>query len=256
MKKTIIVLTIISIYLLSIQPLAAQNAADIVKKCVSAMGGEDAVKLFSNFEGKGDMKAYFGTREIPGTIKLVHKGVKNRRDAEIKFGSMTMKMVQAYDGKDAWMNMRGNIVNQPALNSQSDADHTMELLLESSATFTVGQGTEIEGKKAVAVDVTFKGKKTTFFIDQEDYLVREIVFKDTYFGQNNVKETLERRLRYKNYKKIGNYLFPYSWTFYQKGKKQFFLSFATVTPDPKVNADMFTRPDQAPDLRVMEERLH
>lgn len=256
MKKAIIVLTLLSICILNIQPLTAQTPADVIKKYLTAVGGEDAVKLFSNFEASGDMKAYFGAREIPGTIKMIQKGLKIRRDVIIKFGSMTMKMIQAYDGKDAWMSMRGNIVNQPALNAQSDADHTIDLLLEPSAAFAIGQGTEIDGQKVVAVDVTFKSKKTTFFIGQEDNLIKEIVFKDTYFGQNNVKENIEKRIRFKDYKKTGQFLFPYSWIFYQKGKKQFEFTFASVTPNPDVAAAKFARPDQAPDLRVMEELLH
>jgi hypothetical protein len=233
----------------------AANAGDIVKKCVAALGGEDAIKNFADFKGVGDMKAYFGSRELPGTVTIIRKGLKNRTEAEVKFGSQTMSMIQAYDGKDAWMSFRGNIVNQPALNSQSDADHTMALLVEASATFALGQGTEIDGKKAAAVDVTFKGKKTTFFIDQEDHLVREIVFKDTYFGQNNVKETMEKRIRLKDYKKAGAGLFPHTWTFYEKGQKRIFASFNTVTFGAEISADKFARPDQAPDLRVMEERL-
>jgi outer membrane lipoprotein-sorting protein len=260
-KSTIVTVLVLFLFILSpgfMISLTAQtqDAADIVKKCVAAMGGETALKNFTDFKGEGEVKASFGTREFSGTYVRTQKGEKFHTRVEIQFGSSKFALVQAFDGKVSWMDRMGTIADRPALNAKSDADHTVELLLKKDAAFTLDKETEIEGKKAVGIVASYKGKKTTFFIDKEAYTILEIVFKDEYYSMKQVKETIEKRTRYKNYKKKGGMLFPYTWVFYSKGKKAMEGHFKTITFNPQIPADTFARPDQELDLRTSDERLH
>ncbi|NIM16072.1 MAG: hypothetical protein GTO45_29065 [Candidatus Aminicenantes bacterium] len=255
--KAKIIFILLTIYFLSFG-FAQQNQSpgEVVDKCVKALGGEKGIENFSNFEAKGEAHITFGTRKITGKVKEIKKGKRYWAQMELSFGSSEFKAVRAFDGKTAWMDRMGTIVNQPSLNLQSDADHTPALLLEKEANFKITGEKEIEGKKAIRLEVEFKGKKTTFFIDQTDYTILEILFKDLYFGQQQTKETIEKRIRYMDYKKKGDAMFPFGIVYYQKGKKNMEVKFSEVTFNPTVSSDIFTRPDQELDLRYREEMYH
>jgi hypothetical protein len=255
--KTKMIFILLSISFLSFG-LAGQNQApgEVVNKCINAHGGEKGIGNFSNFKAEGEGHITFGTRRITAKIKMIQKGKKSRAQMEVSFGNSEFKFVRAFDGKTAWMDRMGTIAIQPSLDFQSDADHTPALLLEKSAGFKVMGKTEIEGKTAIQLEVDFKGKKTTFFIHQTDYTILEIVFKDLYFGRGQTKETIEKRIRYSDYRKKGNAMFPFGMVFYQKKKKFMEISFSEVTLNPTVSPGIFTRPDQELDLRYREEMYH
>lgn len=255
--KAKMIFILLTISFLSIG-FAQQNQApgEVVAKCVKALGGEKGIENFSNFEAKGEAHITFGTRKITGKIKEIKKGKKHWMQMELSFGSREFKALRAFDGTNAWREMRGNIVDAPSLSYQSDADHTPALLLEKEANFKITGEKEIEGKKTIRLEVDFKGKKTTFFIDQTDYTILEILFKDLYFGQQQTKETIEKRTRYIDYKKKGDAMFPFGIVYYQKGKKSMEVKFSEVTFNPTVSSDIFTRPDQELDLRYQEEMYH
>lgn len=233
-----------------------QDAGEVVDKCVKTLGGEKGIENFSNFEAEGEAHITFGTRKITGKVKEIKKGKKHWAQMEFSFGSSEFKAVRAFDGKNAWRDMRGNIVDAPSLSYRSDADHTPALLLEKEANFKVTGEKEIEGKKTIRLEVDFKGKKTTFFIDQTDYTILEVLFKDLYFGQHQTKDTIEKRIRYMDYKKKGDAMFPFGMVYYQKGKKTMEVKFSEVMFNPGVSPAIFIRPDQELDLRYREEMYH
>lgn len=233
-----------------------QDAGEVVDKCVKALGGEKGIENFSNFEAEGEGYVTFGTRKITTKIKMIRKGKKFWAQVEMSFGSNEFKVVRVFDGKTAWSDQMGTITIQPSLNFQSEADHTPALLLEKEASFKVTGEKEIEGKKAIELEVDFKGKKTTFFIDQSDYTILEIVYKDLYFGRNQTKEITERRTRYIDYRKKDDALFPFGMINYREKKKFTEIRYSEVTFNPTVSLDIFTRPDQELDLRYREEMYH
>jgi hypothetical protein len=253
MKKLLIIALAIGVISTG---LWAQNPKDIVKKCIAKIGGEEAIKRYFDMSGEGQLSVTYGTMKLSGKIKLTQKGRKSRVRVEINLRGTPFVVLRAYDGKVAWLEQMGNISDQPALNSESDLDHTLNLLLEKDAKLTLAKSTEIEGKKVTGVEVEFKGKKTLFYFDNETFLPMEIVFKDQYFGAQNTKEMIERRSRLANYKKINNILFPMKRVDFQKGKKLMEIDFEKVVFNPAVSADIFKRPDQPLDLRYMEEMIN
>ncbi|MFC2170179.1 hypothetical protein ACFLRM_06435 [Acidobacteriota bacterium] len=234
----------------------AQTPQDIVDKCVSALGGEEAVKKYLNYRAEGQLKVLQMGMELTGELEVVSLGARKWFRAEITVGNEVFAMTQAYDGTVAWMDRMGTIVDQPALNYESDQVHNITLLVEKEAVFSAGKEKEIGGRKAIGIDVEFKDKKTTFFIDLETYTILEMVFEDLYFGENMVKEMLEMKVVYGNYQKFDNVLFPADAVYYQKGKKQMELHFTDVSFSPQVADAVFERPDQALDLRYFEEIIH
>ena len=234
-----------------------QTPREIVDQCIAALGGEEGIKNFSNYKAVGELEIVFGTRSFKGDITYIEKEKKILMKGEFTFfGDSKMKMARGFDGKKSWVDQMGNISEQPTLNDQSLLDHTPLLLLEKEAAFSLGEPTEIEGKKVIGIEVNFNDKKTTFFIDQTDYTIKEIRYSDLFYGNTFTKETIEMRIRYLDYKKIKGFLFPSRMLHYQKGKKQMELYFQEIIFDPKVTPEMFERPDQELDLRTMEESYH
>lgn len=252
MKKTGIFFLVL---LFSIN-LFAQNPKEVVEKCVNVLGGEEAVKKFSDYKVKGEIKISTRGMELSGKLESIQKGRRIWRRAEVVFGKDVFVMLQAYDGKTAWMDRMGTIVDQPSLNYESDLDHDFFLLIEKEAVFSFAKEKEIEGRKAIGIEVDFKGKRTTFFIDNETYTVLEMVYKDLYFGEKYTKEMLERRIRYDDYQKLDGVFFPTKITIYQEGKKMLEFQFSEISFNSEVALAKFQRPDQALDLRYSEERIH
>jgi hypothetical protein len=236
--------------------LFAQNPREIVNKCVTALGGEAAVQNFANYQAKGTMKLAAQGMELSGKLETIQLGRKRWNRIELQFGGQTYILLNSYDGETAWMDRMGTIVDQPALNYESDLDHDITLLIEPEAKFSLGKESEIDGKKAVGIDVDFKGKKTTFYVNLDDYSILEMVYEDVYFGENYTKETLEKRVRFSDYKDISGVLFPTSMAFYQKGQKQMEFHLEEVSFNPQVADAKFQRPDQKLDLRYSEELIH
>jgi hypothetical protein len=234
----------------------AQEPKEIVEKCVNALGGEEAVKKFSDYKVKGEIKISMRGMEIAGKVETIQKSNKIWRRAEVKFGPSVFVQLQAYDGKTAWMDRMGTVVDQPSLNYESDLAHDIPLLVEKDAVFSLGKEKEIEGKKAVGIEVDYKGKKTTFYIDRENYTVLEMVYKDLYFGEKYTKEMLEQRIRYGDYKQMDGVLFPMRVEIYQEGKKFAELHYDEVVFNPEVALAKFERPDQKLDLRYREELIN
>ncbi|MCP4213581.1 MAG: hypothetical protein GY765_02945, partial [bacterium] len=122
---------------LSIAAPQADNADEMVKKCITALGGQKGVASFRDFSAKGDLIVYIMNMELSGTIKLINKGRKNRMDGEVNFSNNMMGITLAFDGKAGWMDRMGTLAGKPALNFQSDLDHTLLLLLDKNSVFSI-----------------------------------------------------------------------------------------------------------------------
>ncbi|MCK4764612.1 MAG: hypothetical protein KAW12_20600 [Candidatus Aminicenantes bacterium] len=255
MKKKTFLLLLLSLTIVSL-PVFSQDAGELARKCVQALGGEEAVRSYVNFSASGTAKVK-SYREMNGTVKIVRQGKKSWTRTDLDFGSSRKyTIVEAYDGKIAWSQRRSSVTDKPALNYESDSGHTVLVLLGKQAVFSMARETEIGGRKAVGIEADVKGKKTLFFLDKENYTILEIVYKDTYFGDKDTKEVLEKRIRYGDYKKFGSVLFPTRNVFYEKGKKQKEYRFEEVTFKSKTADSFFRRPVKKPDLRYYAERMH
>jgi hypothetical protein len=252
MRKTAVLMIIL---LISVS-LFAQSPKEIVEKCVSALGGEEAVWKFDDYHAKGEMKVSIYGMEVPGSVESISKGRMTWRRSEAEFMGMRMTIIQAYDGKNAWMDRRGTIVDQPSLNFESDLDHRINLLVKKDASFSLAKETEIEGRRAIGVEVDTKGKKTTFYIDADDFTVLEMVYQDLYYGESQTKEMLDKRVRFSDYREIEGVNFPMSMVVYQKGKKFIEMHFSEISFNPDVASAKFKRPDVKLDLRYRDERMN
>ncbi len=236
--------------------LAAQTPEDIVNKCITALGGKEAIKKQQKMSAEGILMVKYGSMELKGNLKILNDWDKTWMRSNLKFGDREFLVIRAYDGKSAWQEMRGNVSDVPPLNSKNDAEHSILLLIDAKSSFKQGKTTEIEGKKVSGIEVTNNNKTTTFFIDTEAYLPREILFKDHYFGQSNQKEMLEKRIRLIDYKKQQGMLFPMKIVFYEKGKRGIEFQYNKVSFPATIDGSIFNRPDKKKDFSYYEEIMH
>jgi hypothetical protein len=255
MKSLQITLILSVLVFSSVLPVAAQTPQEIAKSCVTALGGEEAVGNLSNYKASGDIDYYFGPQLFKGKIEVIKRGDKFWARIAFRIGSSALKVSRVFDGKNAWADQNGSIVNQPALNYHTELAHTPSLLLEKQAVFSMGEKIEIEGKPIIGLEVTFDNKHTTFFIDQSDHTLKEIRYKDLFYSPTHTKETVEKRILYEDYTKVEGFMFPSRITHYQKGMKQMVLYFHNVTFNPELPPILFKRPDRKFDLRYMEEKF-
>lgn len=234
---------------------APREPGEIVKKCITALGGETALSRYSNFSGEGTIKRNW-FREISGKFKIIRKGRKSWKRADLDLGGRPLTTIESFDGSAAWSETFGTVRDKPALNFESDLAHTAAVLLDKQAVFTTAKETEIEGRKAVGIEANVKGKKTLFYIDKENYTILAMVFKDTYFNDDRVKEEMEKRILYSDYKKFAGVLFPARTVLYEKGKKQEEYRLEKVTFNPEVAGSLFLRPEEEIDFRYYEERMY
>lgn len=251
--KTKLFLLIILIF--SIQ-LLSQDATEIARRCVAALGGEEAIALFSDSQGEGTVTMGLFGSEVKGTFKMTRKGRSSFIKAAVDFSGRDLIYIDAFDGRNAWRNSWNTITDIPALNYLSDLDHTVSVLIDKQAVFSFTKEIEIEGKKAIGIEADVKGKKTRFFIDPKDFTILEIQHKDTYFNPDRVKEELGKRTRYSDYKKFGSVFFPTKAITFQKGKKLREYRFKKVTFKPAVSPSLFARPREEQDLRYYEESMY
>lgn len=256
MKSMNIITRSIIMMLLVSAGLHAQAPQEIVKKSVEAIGGEAAIQQQFNFKATGEFEFSRRGMTVKGDLELILKGRKSYRKVNMNFGGMKFVMVQSYNGKISWIEARGNVVNQPALNSETELDHTFALLIKKEAKFTKAKDTEVEGKKALGVQVEFNGKKTIFYFDSETFLPLEVSYKDYFFGDKNTKELLDRKTQYLDYKKQGSVMYPSRMVIFNKGQKIGEMKIATVVFNPNIADDFFDRPDEELDFRYGEERMN
>lgn len=236
--------------------LSAQDAAELIQKAVDVLGGKTAVEKFRDYRADGSMTMSMYGREFSGKLSRIQKAEKMWLKMEVQFGSNLYVVSQAYNGKTAFSDRQGTIVDLPALNYQSDADHSLALLIAENTSPKIVRKTEIDGRPVFGVELTKDGKKTTFYIDESNYTVREMVFEDDYFGENQTKETLEKKNRYDDYTETDGVNFPGKMIFFEKGIKQSEFLIESVTFGPAVKPELFERPNQDLDLRYSEERLN
>lgn len=255
MKSLQITLLLSVLILSSVLPAAAQTPREIAKTCVTALGGEEAVRNFNNYKASGDIDYFLGLQLLKGKIEVIKTGEKFWTKIDFRMGNFVIKVFQVFDGKNAWTSRNDNITDQPALNYHSELAHTPSLLLEKQAVFSRTEDIEIEGKPTIGLEVTFDNKKTTFFIDQTDNTIKEVRYNDLFFSEAYTKEIVEKRISYLDYTRVNGFMFPSRIIHYQKGKKQMVLYLHQISFNPELPPILLKRPDRKFDLRYMEEKF-
>ena len=185
----------------------AETADDVIAKYVTARGGMDKIKSIQSLEMK--IKANQGGLEFPGKLDL-----KRPEKMRLEMTIQGKTMVQAYDGKTAWMIMPFLGSPDPQVMSADDAKDVVEQAdMDGPIVDYKAKGHQVEligkedvdGSPAYKLKVTLKNGDISYvYIDAETGL--------------EVKETSKRKQQgseievdsyMTNFKPIDGVLFPF-----------------------------------------------
>jgi len=225
---------------------SAMTLDEIVAKAVEARGGRDAMLAVKTVRITGSVHMPNGM-EAP-LVWEWKRPDKLRSEVTIQ----GMKMIQAYDGKTAWMIVPfgGNTDPQPmpkeqAQRMEEQADFDGPFLDGAKKGYKlelVGKVDE-EGTEAYKIKITNKfGDVTYYYLDTEYFLPFKTEGAKTVRGQK-----MEFESSIGDYKKVGDLLIPFSTEFKAKGSEQSqSVTFDKVELNVDLDDGLFTMPAPKP----------
>ncbi len=212
--------SIFKILFLTLISLSAfgQNADDIIKNHIKAIGGADKWNQLNSLYS--EMNVDNGGFKIP--IKSWQEHMKGMR---IEFEVQGMTGIQVVTDKAGWslMPFQGQTKAEPTNEEQlksarSGLDLRGQLLdykAKGSSVEYIGED-EDEGVEVYKLKLTDKEKtETTFFLDKSTSLILKSVTKAMFQGKE-----IESTNKYSNYKSVDGLLWPFSMDS-QMGKMEF-----------------------------------
>jgi len=224
--------------------LSAQTVDEIVAKNVQARGGMDKLKAIHSLEFAVKMNQQ--GLEFPGKMDMKRPD-KIRMDMTIQGKTL----VQAYDGKTAWMIMpfMGSTDPQPMsadeakeVIEQADFDGPMvDYKSKGNTVELIGQD-DVEGSPAYKLKVTLKnGDISYIYIDTDTGLeVKETAKRKQQGSEVEVDSFLS------NYQPVDGVLFPYSVENKVQGKTMGHFTIDSVKTNVPIDDAVFAMPAPAP----------
>jgi outer membrane lipoprotein-sorting protein len=242
MKKVLILFVMIMFFLtLCVSEGFSMSTGDVLKKMVEAQGGK---KVLANIKDS----SFSGTMElIPmsanGSISIYWRSPNKRRsDIEI----MGMKIIQAYDGKTAWMDnpQAGGVQEMPekfakAIIRQSMGYDTLFNAKKYGLTFTLKGKEKVNDTEYIVLEQAFSdGYKMAFYVDPETYLVYKT--KGKTFGPTGAE--VESEIFPSDYKEVGGMMIPHALKIFQEGREFMKMTFDKVSFNSGVDDSFFKMP--------------
>ncbi len=226
---------------------------EILTKHFETMGTEKLSKLKSvEIDGKVISRGM----EMPFIQKIKQNG-KIRMEVTVQGNTM----IQAFDGKNAWMVAPWTGTDEP---QDMDADQTEQMKQQSDITgklwkwkdkvqsLKLADKEDMEGTEVYKLKMTDKPKKNKndtieakkgdvsyIYIDADNFVVLKIVSKKNIRGTEMEFENYES-----NYKDVDGILFPFSLETKMKGQTVNQISIDTVKFNVNMDDAIFVRPDK------------
>lgn len=228
MKKTLS-LCFLGLFLLSLasSPGISQDASDILKKMIDAMGGRKVLEAVRDTTLVGTWEMV--QMGMKGSLTLYQKEPnKMRWDGEMQGMVITM----AFDGETAW---RLN----PQIGAKEDMPQSMAEDFKRAAmgndawldpakfgiSFAYKGKEKINDKDYFVLEQTYSdGFKSTLYIDSETYLL----YKGKSKAPGETGAEVESESIMSDYKKVDGVMVPHSMTMLQNGQESMRMTFTTV----------------------------
>lgn len=180
-----------AITLLAPPAALSQTAEEIISRHTAALGGRAALeKVQDRVETWSLNLQAFGTAS-KGTLTLKAKRPdKLTQEVEIDYSGQAITVLHGYDGKSAWEENQGlttPIEGEELIELRNYAlrMNGWELLWarEAEAAVALKGREDLDGKSVFVLEVTPKeGRKVTYFLDAETYLIRKIAWSTVQQG--------------------------------------------------------------------------
>jgi len=227
--KKMLSLCFLSLFLLSLasSPGVAQEASDILKKMIDAMGGRKALEVVRDTTLVGTWE--MGQMGMSGSLTMYMKEPnKMRWDGEAQGFVVTM----AFDGETAWMlnPQTGGKEDMPEDQAESFKRGAMgnDTLLNPAKfgiSFAYKGKEKINNKDYFILEQTYSdGFKSTLYIDSETYLPYKAKFKSP--GPTGTEFETETIMS--DYRKVDGITLSHSTTILRDGQEFMKMNFTTV----------------------------
>jgi hypothetical protein len=226
-KPIFIAISVILACTLSLRAQDDENRA-LVLKAIQATGGKETITKFKAIQTKfkGDVDVAGTMTKVEGEVFINHSGqLKNIIDVSIN--NMNIKITQAFDGKNAWMDVLGMLTelkDKDLIQEMHETMHSEEvanLIALEKKEFklsAIGEA-KVKGKEAVGVRVSKEGRRdVNLWFDKKTHLLvkTERRGKDP-FDPNSTEANREKY--YADYKAVQGIQTPHAMEVHTDGKK-------------------------------------
>ena len=240
--KKILSLCFLGLFLLSLasSPGISQEASDILKKMIDAMGGRKVLEAIRDTTLVGTWEMV--QMGMSGSLTMYMKEPnKMRWDGEAQGFVVTM----AFDGETAWMlnPQTGGKEDMPEDQAESFKRGAMgnDTLLNPAKfgiSFAYKGKEKINNKDYLVLEETFSdGYKMTFYIDSETYLPYKTKAKS--LGQTGTEVESESVMS--DYRKIDGVMIAHSTTIIQGGQEYMRMTFTSVKFNTGLEDSLFKK---------------
>jgi hypothetical protein len=217
-------------------PSEGPNAAEILGKYVSALGGEEAIKKFSSRVEKGVILV--GTNETP--IELFMKAPNKRISVTHMPKS---ESYTAFDGTSGWLGSTGRPPRtmSPAESEAAGLDAEFYLALRLPQIFQqlrTGRPETINGIECQTLIGIRPGRPPVrlYFESKSGLLLRQVRYGETPLGRNPTQ------IDYADYRAVDGVKVPFRWTL-SRTNGRFTIQIAEVKNNVPVEDVKFAKPD-------------
>jgi len=235
--------------------LSADSARDFVDQAINAMGGKMAISRMQHFQAQGRIELESWGISLIGKLEICVDNSKIHRRLDLQYGKRSFPMIDAFDGKIAWQNQFGRLMDVPALNFQNEQAHDLSLLINPEVQFVAKEKKDLAGQQVQAVEAILGQQRTTFYFNIQTHLPVEIDYKDFFYDDKGTRDLIDRSVRYEKFESFDGILFPTQIVKNKKGKKEETITITSINFHPKIKKDLFDRPIEPMDFRWYEEMM-
>ncbi len=242
--KKIFVLTLMILLFLTLVTTDAFSISteDVLENMVKAQGGKKNLAKIQDYTFSGSLVLV--PSNLNGSVSTYWKS-PNKRRADIELTGV--KIIQAYDGKIAWIDNppAGGIQELPekfgkALKRQALGFDTLFNYKKYGITYTFKGNEKVKDKDYIVLEQTYSdGHKTTHYVDPETYLV----YKSKSMSFNQAGTEVESEVFPSDYKKIEGISIPHTVTVFQENQEYLKMTFDKVSFNSGIEESFFSMPE-------------
>ena len=243
MKKILVVTLMILLFLTLVTSDAFSiTTEDVLENMAKAQGGKKNLARIQDSTTSGSLVIV--PSNLNGSISTYWKSPNKRRsDIEVT----GIKIIQAYDGKIAWIDnpTTGGIQELPekfgkVLKRQALGYDTLFNYKKYGITYTFKGKEKVKDKDYFVLEQTYSdGHKTTHYVDPETYLI----YKSKTVGFNQAGTEVESEIFPSDYKKVEGVLIPHTLTVFQENQEYLKMTFDKVSFNSGVEGTFFNMPE-------------
>ena len=238
--KRIFYTCLISLFLLSLMtsPGLSQEASDILKKMVDALGGKKVLEKVEDMTSSGTLELI--QMGMTGSMTMYKKEPnKVRMDIEV----MGMIITQAFDGETAWGVNPQTGSSEEMPEQQAENMKRMALGIDAfiypekyGISFAYKGKEKIEEKDYLVLEQTFSdGHKMTLYVDPKTYLT----YKTKSSTVNQMGVEVEQETFESDFKKVNGMIIAHSIIIFQDGEEFMKLTITDVTVNSGLEDSLF-----------------